>query len=62
MLWSAVNAMNAIDAYHESALRLVRPGGVIVLDNISREGHVADPNDTDTDTVALPSINTKNRR
>ena len=51
--------MNAIDAYYESALRLVRPAGLIVLDNMLRRRRVADPNDTDTDTVALPSINTK---
>ena len=51
--------MNAIDAYYESELRLVRPVGLIVLDNMLRRGRVADPNDTDTDTVALRSINTK---
>jgi len=56
MLWSAVSAMNAIDAYYESELRLVRPAGLIA------PGLVADPNDTDTDTVALRSTNTKNRR
>jgi O-methyltransferase len=47
------------DAYFESALRLVRPGGLIVLDNMLRRGRVADPCDGDADTVALRNMNTK---
>ncbi len=47
------------DAYYESALRLVRPGGLIVLDNMLRRGRVADPNETDADTVALRELNAK---
>ena len=34
------------DAYYEAALRLVRPGGLIVLDNMLRRGRVADPTRT----------------
>lgn len=49
----------AYDAYYESALRLVRPGGLIVLDNMLRRGRVADPNMDDADTVALRHLNTK---
>ena len=49
----------AYDAYYESALRLVRPGGLIVLDNMLRRGRVADPNIDDADTVALRQLNTK---
>jgi O-methyltransferase len=47
------------DAYYESALLLVRPGGLIVLDNMLRRGRVADPDETDADTVALRELNAK---
>jgi predicted O-methyltransferase YrrM len=47
------------DAYYETALRLVRPGGLIVLDNMLRRGRVADPCDGEADTIALRSMNTK---
>ena len=47
------------DAYYEFALRLVRPGGLIVLDNTLRRGRVADPNDGEADTVALRNMNTR---
>lgn len=49
----------AYDAYYECALRLVRPGGLIVLDNMLRRGRVAAPNLDDPDTVALRQLNTK---
>ena len=47
------------DAYYECALRLVRSGGLIVLDNMLRRGRVADPAQTDADTRALRSLNAK---
>jgi predicted O-methyltransferase YrrM len=47
------------DAYYESALRLVRPGGLIVLDNTLRLGRVADPSETDTDSVSMRKLNAK---
>ena len=47
------------DDYYESALRLVRPGGLIILDNMLRRGRAADPNENDPDTVALRKLNTK---
>jgi len=47
------------DGYYEGALGLVRPGGLIALDNMLRGGRVADPNQNDTDTVALRQLNTK---
>ncbi len=47
------------DTYYEGALRLVRPGGLIVLDNMLRRGRVADPNESDADTVALRELNVK---
>jgi predicted O-methyltransferase YrrM len=47
------------DSYYERCLRLVRPGGLIVLDNMLRRGRVADPLDADADTVALRAMNSK---
>ena len=47
------------DVYYEAAMRLVRPGGLIVLDNTLRRGRVADPDESDADTLALRAINTK---
>ena len=47
------------DAYYEHVLRLVRPGGLIVLDNMLRRGRVADPNEADADTLALRELNVK---
>ncbi|HZB58797.1 MAG TPA: O-methyltransferase, partial [Actinomycetota bacterium] len=39
--------------YLEHALRLVRPGGVIIADNVLWSGRVADPKVTDPDTEGL---------
>ena len=47
------------DSYYEAALRLVRPGGLILLDNMLRRGRVADPCDGEADTVAVRNMNTK---
>ncbi len=43
--------------YVESCLVLVRPGGLITLDNVLWSGSVADPEDTSEDTVALRELN-----
>jgi predicted O-methyltransferase YrrM len=47
------------DAYYEHMLQLVRPGGLIAIDNVLWSGHVADPNDQSADTVALRKLNAK---
>ncbi len=47
------------DAYYERALRLLRPGGLIALDNMLWSGHVADESFDDTDTRALRALNAK---
>lgn len=47
------------DAYYERALRLVRPGGLIAIDNTLWGGLVADPSANDVDTVALRDLNAK---
>src|SRR5262249_40648985 len=46
-------------AYYEAALCLLRPGGLIMVDNVIWSGRVADPGVTDPDTVALRAFNTK---
>jgi O-methyltransferase len=49
------------DAYYEGCLRLVRPGGVIALDNVLWSGAVADPGARDASTRALRAITRKIR-
>ncbi len=47
------------DAYYEHALQLVRPGGLIAIDNTLWSGRVADSSETDEDTLALRALNAK---
>jgi len=47
------------DAYYEACLVLVRPGGVIAIDNTLWDGKVADSAVSDPDTVAIRSLNAK---
>lgn len=47
------------DSYYERALRLVRPGGVIAIDNVLWGGAVADPARDDDDTRAIDALNRK---
>lgn len=42
--------------YYESALRLCRPGGLILIDNLIWSGKVADPSIRDPDTDALRAM------
>ena len=44
-------------AYYERCLRLLRPGGLIAVDNTLWSGDVADPANTRPDTVALRAFN-----
>ncbi len=50
------------DHYYERALRLLRPGGLIVIDNVLWGGWVADLRRKDADTVALRALNAKLHR
>lgn len=43
--------------YYEAALELLRPGGLIAVDNTLWGGSVADPADTKPDTVAIRAFN-----
>ena len=47
------------DDYYERMLKLVRPGGLIAIDNVLWSGKVAEPADTSADTVALRNLNRK---
>jgi O-methyltransferase len=44
------------DAYYERGLLLLRPGGVMLFDNVLWSGRVADPADTSADTTALRAL------
>jgi predicted O-methyltransferase YrrM len=44
-------------AYYERLMKLVRPGGLIVVDNTLWSGDVADPQNRDSDTIALREFN-----
>lgn len=43
--------------YYECCLRLLRPGGVVAIDNVLWHGAVADPNADDDDTRAIRAFN-----
>ena len=49
------------DAYYEACLKLIRPGGLIAIDNVLWSGRVADPTVKDADTAALRVLNLKVR-
>jgi caffeoyl-CoA O-methyltransferase len=44
-------------AYYEEALRLLRPGGLMMIDNVFRGGTVIDPEDQDPPTLAIRELN-----
>ncbi len=47
------------DSYYERALRLVRPGGLIVVDNVLWNGDVVDPAKNDANVTAIRALNRK---
>ncbi len=49
------------EAYYEACLTLVRPGGLIAIDNTLWGGAVIDPRATDPDTEAIRRLNRKIR-
>lgn len=50
------------DGYYERALRLLRAGGLVILDNVLWGGWVADRRHTDPETEALRALNAKLHR
>ncbi|MFN2449578.1 MAG: class I SAM-dependent methyltransferase [Candidatus Baltobacteraceae bacterium] len=47
------------DAYYERCLNLLRPNGIVAIDNVLWGGDVADKSATDADTSALRALNEK---
>jgi predicted O-methyltransferase YrrM len=47
------------DTYYEGALKLLRAGGIVAIDNTLWSGWVADASRTDADTAALRRLNAK---
>ena len=47
------------DLYYEYCLKLIRPGGLIAVDNVLWDGDGADPAKEDPDTVAIRALNQK---
>ena len=50
------------DDYYERTLELLRPGGLMAIDNIFQGGDVVDASDGSSDTVAVRALNEKIRR
>ena len=49
------------DSYYELCLQLIRPNGLIAIDNVLWSGAVLDPKKRDADTAALRALNLKIR-
>ena len=47
------------DAYYERVLSLIRPGGLIVIDNVFWGGRVLDKNNLETSTRSIGNLNKK---
>jgi len=47
------------DNYYECALELLRPGGLIAIDNVLWSGRVLDPQSAEPDTLAVRAFNQK---
>lgn len=48
-----------VNAYYENAMQLVRPGGLILVNNVLWSGAVTAPQIEDADTAALHALNVK---
>jgi caffeoyl-CoA O-methyltransferase len=48
-------------AYYERSLRLLRAGGLVLVDNVLWSGKVADAEDRDPDTEAIRALNARLR-
>jgi predicted O-methyltransferase YrrM len=52
----------AYDTYYELLLKLLRPGGLMALDNTLWSGAVANPNEREPNATALRTLNDKLHR
>lgn len=43
--------------YYEAVIRRLRPGGILCIDNVLREGRVIDPSEQDPDLQAVRALN-----
>jgi O-methyltransferase len=50
---------NDYDDYYERCLKLLRRGGLILIDNVLWGGSVVDRHDQSVDTKAIRALNTK---
>jgi predicted O-methyltransferase YrrM len=50
------------DAYYEGGLKLLKTGGLMLIDNVLWGGDVANPEKTDADTEAFRALNAKIRK
>jgi predicted O-methyltransferase YrrM len=50
---------NNYDSYYERSLQLVRPGGLIAIDNVLYSGSVANPQVQDNSTKSIRALNQK---
>ncbi|NJM70265.1 MAG: methyltransferase domain-containing protein [Scytonema sp. RU_4_4] len=50
---------NNYDNYYERTLQLLRPGGLIAIDNVFQSGRVADPQEQDKITNSVRTLNQK---
>ncbi|MFZ5868765.1 MAG: class I SAM-dependent methyltransferase [Thermodesulfobacteriota bacterium] len=50
------------DAYYERCLKLMRPGGLIAIDNTLWDGRVTAPDPRDDETLAIDALNSKLRK
>ena len=50
---------NDYDDYYERCLKLLRPGGLVLIDNVLWGGSVVDRNDDSDDTSAIRALNKK---
>jgi predicted O-methyltransferase YrrM len=48
-----------MDGYYEGALRLVRPGGLVILDNMFQGGRIIDPDNNDFRTNVVRDLNSQ---
>ncbi|QLH43088.1 MAG: class I SAM-dependent methyltransferase [Coxiellaceae bacterium] len=50
---------NNYSAYYEATLKLLRPGGLIVIDNVFQDGRVAMPEHQEPNVLSLRALNEK---
>mmetsp|Transcript_3136 Transcript_3136/g.9071 ORF Transcript_3136/g.9071 Transcript_3136/m.9071 type:complete len:80 (+) Transcript_3136:937-1176(+) len=52
-------AQTGYDTYYELGLRLLRQGGIVIVDNVLWGGSVTNHADQSADTVAIRTLNAK---